>query len=380
MYRWTRELRLPAAVERILEATGWLAAAVAASPGGAEAGHLLHAVDRVRRVTEAGGTLADAAEALEEDLESTEVESVPLEPGRRDVVRLMNLHKAKGLEAAVVFLADPARAGSRSGPTCGSSAGPAAREATSGSAPPRAAGHQRPRRAGGLGRARGGRARLRPGRAPAPALRRRHAGQGPARDRAGGPDRRQAAALGAVRAIPRGRAAAPRCRGAVPPRPGASRLTLRAPRGGRRGPRGPARGAPPAVLAGRVRHRTAHRAGPAAARSRPAAPASPTPAWPGARSSTRCSSTPCAARARPGAPRARRPLAHLRQRRAPPRGPRGARHRRARDGLRPLAARARGRGAPRRGALRRARGRAADAARRPPRRHRPRLPGADGWD
>jgi ATP-dependent helicase/nuclease subunit A len=39
--------------------------------------------------------------------ESTEVDSLPLEPGRRDVVRLMNLHKAKGLEAEVVFLADP---------------------------------------------------------------------------------------------------------------------------------------------------------------------------------------------------------------------------------------------------------------------------------
>src|SRR5690606_17288594 len=36
------------------------------------------------------------------------VESLPLEPGRPDVVRVMNLHKAKGLEAPVVFLADPA--------------------------------------------------------------------------------------------------------------------------------------------------------------------------------------------------------------------------------------------------------------------------------
>ena len=38
---------------------------------------------------------------------TNEVESLPLEPGRADVVRLMNLHKAKGLEADVVFLADP---------------------------------------------------------------------------------------------------------------------------------------------------------------------------------------------------------------------------------------------------------------------------------
>ena len=109
MYEWTRRLPAPAAVERVLEATGLLATSSANSPGGAEAGDLLHAVDRIRHVTEEGGTLADAAEALIGDLESAEVESVPLEPGRRDVVRVMNLHKAKGLEAPVVFLADPGR-------------------------------------------------------------------------------------------------------------------------------------------------------------------------------------------------------------------------------------------------------------------------------
>ena len=106
-YRWTRILPAGAALERILEHTGYLALS-ATTPSGVEAGDLLHAVDRVRQVVEEGGSLADAAEALEEDAEeSNEVESLPLEPGRADVVRLMNLHKAKGLEATVVFLADP---------------------------------------------------------------------------------------------------------------------------------------------------------------------------------------------------------------------------------------------------------------------------------
>jgi len=109
MYEWTRRLPAPAAVERILETTGLLATTAAESPGGAEAGDLLHAVDRIRQVSEEGGTLADAAEALIEDLSSAEIESVPLEPGRTNVVRVMNLHKAKGLEAPVVFLADPVR-------------------------------------------------------------------------------------------------------------------------------------------------------------------------------------------------------------------------------------------------------------------------------
>jgi ATP-dependent helicase/nuclease subunit A len=106
-YRWTRVLPAAGALERILEDSGYLALA-ATTPSGVDAGDVVHAVDRVRQVVEAGDSLADAADALEADREATsEVESLPLEPGRTDVVRLMNLHKAKGLEANVVFLADP---------------------------------------------------------------------------------------------------------------------------------------------------------------------------------------------------------------------------------------------------------------------------------
>lgn len=106
-HRWVRRLPAGAAIERILESTGYLALAAVETPGGPDAGDLLHAVDRIRQVTEQGGTLAEAAAALDREVDSSEVESLPLEPGRGDVVRLMNLHKAKGLEAPVVFLADP---------------------------------------------------------------------------------------------------------------------------------------------------------------------------------------------------------------------------------------------------------------------------------
>jgi ATP-dependent helicase/nuclease subunit A len=106
-YGWTRTLPLGAATERVLDASGLLAWAAAGEAGQTAAGNLLKAVDRVRAVAEQGGGMAQAAESLAGDLESKDIEAQPLEPGRRDVVRVMNLHKAKGLEAPVVFLADP---------------------------------------------------------------------------------------------------------------------------------------------------------------------------------------------------------------------------------------------------------------------------------
>ena len=166
-----------AALDRILEHTGYLALA-ATTPGGVEAGDLLHAVDRVRQVVEEGGSLADAADALEADSEATnEVESLPLEPGRSDVVRVMNLHKAKGLEAAVVFLADPC-GGVNPRSTCTSSETEPERLAGSRSGADTRArrfdGLRAPGRARGLGEAQAGRAALSGSRGDPAVLRRRH--------------------------------------------------------------------------------------------------------------------------------------------------------------------------------------------------------------
>ncbi len=105
-YRLTREQPLPVALELILEQSGFLAWVASGAPGGAPAGDLLQAVERARQVAERGGSLADLADALEAEIEAAETEARCLEPGRSDVVRVMNLHKAKGLEARVVFLAD----------------------------------------------------------------------------------------------------------------------------------------------------------------------------------------------------------------------------------------------------------------------------------
>lgn len=106
---WRRlayRLPLGAAVDVMLEQSGWLALA-ATAPGGGQAGALVQAVDYVRQVAEGGGGLSQAADALRADEEvASDVEVLPLEPGRTNVVRLMNLHKAKGLEGRVVVLAD----------------------------------------------------------------------------------------------------------------------------------------------------------------------------------------------------------------------------------------------------------------------------------
>jgi ATP-dependent helicase/nuclease subunit A len=104
--RQARRLPVGALIDTVLEESGWLAQA-AAHPGGGEAGALLQAADRARAMAVSGAGLHDIAAALvdEEDV-STDIEALPLEPGRADVVRVMNIHRAKGLEARVVFLAD----------------------------------------------------------------------------------------------------------------------------------------------------------------------------------------------------------------------------------------------------------------------------------
>jgi ATP-dependent helicase/nuclease subunit A len=94
-------------LERILNESGLLLHAAAELLGEARAGALLHLVESLRAssVVEANG-LPDAMERLEAILESESADA-PLRPGRGDSVRVMNLHKAKGLEADVVILAAP---------------------------------------------------------------------------------------------------------------------------------------------------------------------------------------------------------------------------------------------------------------------------------
>jgi ATP-dependent helicase/nuclease subunit A len=106
-WEWTRALPADVAVGRIVERLGVLPYAAAGELGATRAGALVYALDALRVAGLDGATsLPDAIEVLEQALEQ-EVD-VSLAPGAEDVVRLMNLHKAKGLEAPVVVLAYPA--------------------------------------------------------------------------------------------------------------------------------------------------------------------------------------------------------------------------------------------------------------------------------
>ncbi|HUF76352.1 MAG TPA: UvrD-helicase domain-containing protein [Longimicrobiales bacterium] len=109
---WRTSSRDPADVfvSRLVSELGLLPYAASGELGTLRAGALVYAVDAVRAAALAGdASLPGALAALQSALELPEAEA-PLEPGRPHVVRLMNLHQAKGLEGTVVILADPSGA------------------------------------------------------------------------------------------------------------------------------------------------------------------------------------------------------------------------------------------------------------------------------
>ncbi|MDZ7697769.1 MAG: UvrD-helicase domain-containing protein [Deltaproteobacteria bacterium] len=107
-HQWTRTKPPAAALSMILDHLGIVPLASTKEMGESRAGNLLKAAEIV--LNESGGTMnafSDMVECLEQYYSELEVEEMSVEPGKEDVVRIMNLHKAKGLEAPVVFLADP---------------------------------------------------------------------------------------------------------------------------------------------------------------------------------------------------------------------------------------------------------------------------------
>ena len=106
--RWLSRLPPVAAVERIAGDLGLFALAGTRPGGDVEAGSLAKALELLREVQHDTWTTAQVADALGRLAESAERhDGISARSAVRDEVRIMNLHKVKGLEAPVVFLADP---------------------------------------------------------------------------------------------------------------------------------------------------------------------------------------------------------------------------------------------------------------------------------
>ena len=107
--RWLQTHPPSVAIELILEDLDILAFATVMPMGSSRAGNLFRLLALLRRWETSGWNWIECLRELQDLRDDPEykLEEMTLESGADTAVRLMNLHQAKGLQARVVFLADP---------------------------------------------------------------------------------------------------------------------------------------------------------------------------------------------------------------------------------------------------------------------------------
>ncbi|MFM8857188.1 MAG: UvrD-helicase domain-containing protein, partial [Actinomycetota bacterium] len=110
---WAGRLSVASAVEKIIDDAGLLLLAACqgktGSGGRAVVGLVQKFLENIRRNRETILSIQDCLDAMDDLLDpdtKTQFDPLTIDPDMDDRVRLMNLHKAKGLEAPVVFLGD----------------------------------------------------------------------------------------------------------------------------------------------------------------------------------------------------------------------------------------------------------------------------------
>jgi ATP-dependent helicase/nuclease subunit A len=105
---WLYHLPAAASIEKIADDAGLIARAAAAPGGDIRAGSLAKAFELVRAAQATQLSTLELLEYLERLATGDQKhDGMSVRPAEGSSVRLMNLHKVKGLEAPVVFLADP---------------------------------------------------------------------------------------------------------------------------------------------------------------------------------------------------------------------------------------------------------------------------------
>jgi ATP-dependent helicase/nuclease subunit A len=104
---WVRKLSAVAAFGRIVEDLGVLAYVSTLPAGSIRAGTLVKMLQQLQDDVAACSSWPELSRKIEQMLADRGMETSSLYAGGNQAVRIMNLHKAKGLEAPVVFLACP---------------------------------------------------------------------------------------------------------------------------------------------------------------------------------------------------------------------------------------------------------------------------------